>query len=342
MLTDLDYELLSAYIDGALAESDRAALELRLQSDMELRRELEDLRATVTLINNLPLHKAPRDFTLDARYSRRSTSFLTSATFSAISSAAAILLLAVGVYLFTGKEVLAPASVSDQVAQSAFNPTAPSTELDKAANGTPPPPMGALTGANIPSDTAPETTGLTANDAIVQESVTAQSTPANGVSPLFQRDTEQPTESISDGYSAAPSQSDESQAEGRTKEATATLMNQLYAPQPSSGAGGAAQPAPAEQSDANAASAIAAPPLPATSVALPTLTPLPSVTKTLTSTAAASATPLATVAPPSVEPPPAVAKSVSSVSISLVLIILGVVFLVIAIGTTLVRRRNRL
>ena len=53
MLTDLDYELLSAYIDGALTDSERAAFELRLQAEPELSHELDELRATVTLLFNL-------------------------------------------------------------------------------------------------------------------------------------------------------------------------------------------------------------------------------------------------------------------------------------------------
>ena len=87
MLTDLDYELLSAYIDGALTESERASFELRLQVEPELSRELDELSATITLLKNLPPRKAPRDFTLDTHYARRSSFFFTSATFSALSTA---------------------------------------------------------------------------------------------------------------------------------------------------------------------------------------------------------------------------------------------------------------
>ncbi len=63
-LTDRDTEQLSAYIDGALDESERAELEARLQTDDALRRELDALRHTVALVRDLPPLKAPRDFTL--------------------------------------------------------------------------------------------------------------------------------------------------------------------------------------------------------------------------------------------------------------------------------------
>ena len=63
-LNDTDYELLSAYIDGVLSDSERSALEMRLRDDSLLRGELNALRQTVSLINQLPTLKAPRDFTL--------------------------------------------------------------------------------------------------------------------------------------------------------------------------------------------------------------------------------------------------------------------------------------
>lgn len=63
-LNDRDYELLSAYLDGMLAEDERAALETRLNAEPMLRGELRALRQTVALLNGLPTLKAPRNFTL--------------------------------------------------------------------------------------------------------------------------------------------------------------------------------------------------------------------------------------------------------------------------------------
>ncbi|MFP4321338.1 MAG: hypothetical protein ACLFTK_02695 [Anaerolineales bacterium] len=55
---------LSAYIDDELAPQARAALEARLAQDADLRAELDDLRATVALLREMPTLRAPRDYTL--------------------------------------------------------------------------------------------------------------------------------------------------------------------------------------------------------------------------------------------------------------------------------------
>jgi hypothetical protein len=100
MLNGNDLELLSAYLDGALTDTERTALEARLQTDADLRRELARLRATVDLVKTLPTLSAPRNFTLTRQTARR-PSILTSPVFSALSTAAAVILLIVGVALFS-------------------------------------------------------------------------------------------------------------------------------------------------------------------------------------------------------------------------------------------------
>ncbi len=59
-----DLELLSSYLDGQLKPSDSARLEARLASDQDLRTVLDDLRAARGLLRQLPMRKAPRNFTL--------------------------------------------------------------------------------------------------------------------------------------------------------------------------------------------------------------------------------------------------------------------------------------
>ena len=59
-----DIELLSSYLDGQLKPSDSARLEARLSSDASLRAVLDDLRAARGLLRQLPMRKAPRNFTL--------------------------------------------------------------------------------------------------------------------------------------------------------------------------------------------------------------------------------------------------------------------------------------
>ena len=60
-----DIELLSSYLDGQLkSDAERARLEARLSSDSDLRAVLSDLRSTRGLLRQLPMRKAPRNFTL--------------------------------------------------------------------------------------------------------------------------------------------------------------------------------------------------------------------------------------------------------------------------------------
>lgn len=100
-----DTELLSAYIDGELTDAERLALEIRLDAEPDLRRELTTLRQTVALINQLPKLKAPRDFTLTVRAQPtivRKLPLMLTSTFSALSAAAAFMLVLFGGYLLLG------------------------------------------------------------------------------------------------------------------------------------------------------------------------------------------------------------------------------------------------
>jgi hypothetical protein len=59
-----DIELLSSYLDGQLSSADAARLETRLRTDPEMRSVLQDLRGARSLLRQLPMRKAPRNFTL--------------------------------------------------------------------------------------------------------------------------------------------------------------------------------------------------------------------------------------------------------------------------------------
>ena len=59
-----DIELLSSYLDGQLSSADSARLEARLRTDPEMRSVLQDLRGARSLLRQLPMRKAPRNFTL--------------------------------------------------------------------------------------------------------------------------------------------------------------------------------------------------------------------------------------------------------------------------------------
>jgi MYXO-CTERM domain-containing protein len=112
-----DLDLLSAYIDDALSADERAALELRLQADSVLSRELERLQATVALLRDLPALKSPRDLRVTREQVAPPRILLFPATyaFSAISAAAAVVLLLAGVILLSARLPRA-ASPGDQVA----------------------------------------------------------------------------------------------------------------------------------------------------------------------------------------------------------------------------------
>src|SRR5689334_11289859 len=69
-ISDLQRELLSAYLDNQLGGVERAALERSLAGDTALRAELEELRAVRQLLRELPALTPPRSFTISAEQAR--------------------------------------------------------------------------------------------------------------------------------------------------------------------------------------------------------------------------------------------------------------------------------
>jgi hypothetical protein len=125
MLTEREIEMLSLYLDGALSEPERAALEARLQTDAELRGELESLREAVSLLRTLPVRRAPRNLTLTVSQVTRSTrwmGFPTSAAFSALSAAAAFLLFIGASLLLTARPQAAQAPAAALVLTATASP----------------------------------------------------------------------------------------------------------------------------------------------------------------------------------------------------------------------------
>lgn len=59
-----DLELLSSYLDGQLSSSEATRLEARLRTEPDLRSVLQDLRGARTVLRQLPMRKAPRNFRL--------------------------------------------------------------------------------------------------------------------------------------------------------------------------------------------------------------------------------------------------------------------------------------
>ena len=63
-ISERDLETLSSYLDGQLTPRERAQLEARLQTDLELRTALEQIWQTQAAVRTLPFLRAPRNFTL--------------------------------------------------------------------------------------------------------------------------------------------------------------------------------------------------------------------------------------------------------------------------------------
>lgn len=97
-----DFDLLSAYLDEALSARQSEALEARLAESAELRAQLDDLRAMRALLRRAPVLQPPRDFRLDpAMYARTAwwSRLGVLRVASAVSAAAAVLLIVFGVLL---------------------------------------------------------------------------------------------------------------------------------------------------------------------------------------------------------------------------------------------------
>jgi hypothetical protein len=98
-ISSRDWEALSAYLDGQLAQKDRLRLEEKLRARDDLRLALEELSQTRTILRSQPPLRAPRNFTLTPemvglRRERRSASRLYPA-FSFVSALASLLFVVV-------------------------------------------------------------------------------------------------------------------------------------------------------------------------------------------------------------------------------------------------------
>ena len=62
-----DVEQLSAFLDGQLSQADKARLESRIETDLELAAVLEDLRSARAILRQTPRRRVPRNFTLTPR-----------------------------------------------------------------------------------------------------------------------------------------------------------------------------------------------------------------------------------------------------------------------------------
>jgi hypothetical protein len=107
-----DIELLSSYLDGQLSSVDTAHLEARLRTDPDLRSVLQDLRGARSLLRQLPMRKAPRNFTLTPKMVGKNPPLPRSYPVFKFSAALATILL----FFTMGLNVLGPQLVAQPAA----------------------------------------------------------------------------------------------------------------------------------------------------------------------------------------------------------------------------------
>ena len=345
MLSETDLELLSAYLDGALSESERTALEARLQTDAELRRELARLRATVELVKSLPNLTPPRDLTLTPRMVRRPT-ILTSAAFSVLSAAAAVVLLIVGSLLFTSSQQanVQPAAAPPLVAFAATNTS--NIPLLKETSVNTPNVSSAGSAGNlqvvpqvVPSETQ-EAAGGVSNDML-------RAAPTDTEIPLLQAFSAiiSPTETFSETLEAQESQvQDAAAAEEATATNEAHFLAQQAAPLAMNGAAASAAQAPLPaQMPATPTTLPTSTPV-ATSTPTSSLPPTDTMTATHVPTPTTTNTPLPTDTPsPTATPTPVPLLTVApetAGTVGIGVIVLAILLLIVAVVTTILRRRS--
>lgn len=321
MFNGNDLERLSAYLDGALSEDERAALEARLQTDAALRGELARLRATVDLIKTLPTLPAPRPLTLTPRMVRR-PSILTSAAFSALSTAAAIILLVIGAVLFTTRPPAGPvAALSFRNAVAALPTAQAQTQVNQPASDGVNSAVVPLIGDNF------QTTLQKGTTEIAQESSGALdfAAPTGGA----------PQATLGPMLYAAVPPTETSGAEELQADASAAQQSQQAAPIDQQQLRTQAQPSEPVAPAAMAGAAAVALAEPTTIPASPTLAPTATALPTNTPSPTPSESP--TLVP---TPAPLVAASPDTSTVGVGLIAVALLLLGLAVVTTILRRRS--
>jgi hypothetical protein len=261
--SERELELLSSYIDEQLTPQERAALEARLASEADLRRELESLRTTVSLVKMAERVRVPRNFTLDPKkygkavpasfWQRWGLAALTPLA-SAGAALAVMMIVGGGILMTSGlrspqAEMSAPAGVFGQAQAPRATPAAampaaateapteqamlaaeaPSPSAADAALASPAPTPAAGIGASGPSTSGGAGGGLPPNPGGGRAPVPTQAVVVQG-----------PPESGSQPYGSSPSMATLTD-QGVAESAPATTEK--------SGAGGTG--VPAEQPPAN-------------------------------------------------------------------------------------------
>jgi anti-sigma factor RsiW len=259
--SDRDLELLSAYLDGELADREKEMLEQRLAREDALRAELDDLRETVALVSDLPRLKAPRNFTLDpAAYGRPLRRRLFTLAFAlrfsgALGAAASVVLIMLAVLLTQGgseKSSLSGEHQSSESPQIAVQPTLAGVQAEETAL--------AYAGNDLLQTTmAAQSLYYATLEPTLTQAALEMAAPAGDES--YADTTTAPTEEAQEMAAGVVAQSEAPAAPENEEPSTLMMQPGAYPPAAAQDAvGGAAPPpAPASAPTATAVPALAAP-----------------------------------------------------------------------------------
>jgi anti-sigma factor RsiW len=144
-----DIELLSVYLDGQLNPSDSARLESRLASDESLLAALDNLRATRSLLHQLPYRRAPRNFTLTPQMAGIKPPMPRIVPVFRFATALATFLFII-TFVINGLITLSAPSLAAAPAPSAVGAMAPLSAAQEAAPQAPALPLAAM----VPTETS--------------------------------------------------------------------------------------------------------------------------------------------------------------------------------------------
>lgn len=131
-LTQKDWLLISAFLDGRLTDAEQTAFESRVDSDADFKAALQELQYTRRLLRSLPQKRAPRNFTLSAEYAKkRSLKWGLNRFFGLASAASAVALVAIfawsNLFAFQAKTA-APAPMLAAAPEAAMDSAAVANE----------------------------------------------------------------------------------------------------------------------------------------------------------------------------------------------------------------------
>lgn len=132
ILTQKDWLLISAFLDGRLTNAEKTAFESRLDSDTDFKTAFHEIQYTRGLLRSLPQKRAPRNFTLSAQYEKKTShKWGLNRFFGFASAASAVALVVIFAWsnLFSGAiRSAAPAPMMAAVPESAMDTASVSGE----------------------------------------------------------------------------------------------------------------------------------------------------------------------------------------------------------------------